>query len=282
MTVETIKAAVEEVDLATAEPETRSQRGGKASQAGGKTVGAVAAAVKILRHLANSPEPLGVSRIAKPTKINTSTCFNILRTLAAEDLVNFDPLSKTYTISLGIMDLARGATALGGDLSAIRPSMERIANEHGVTLTLWQPIGDNRKVLVYSALSRSAMRIQMAVGQRLPMLIGATGRVFAAYSDLGEEELRNRFQQIHWDSPLSFAEFKRQIKQTRERGWAIDDGNFATGTISLAVPILNREGKPVMALTATMFSGQYAKRSEDLLHDLQEFCQRVSRIVSED
>src|SRR5690606_26368654 len=50
----------------------------------GKVVGAVAGAIKILRYLADSRVPLGVSRIAKDTKLNTSTSFNILRTLAME------------------------------------------------------------------------------------------------------------------------------------------------------------------------------------------------------
>jgi DNA-binding IclR family transcriptional regulator len=246
----------------------------------GKLVGAVTGAVKILRYLAAANEPMGVSRIAKDTKINTSTCFNILRTLAVEDLVTFEPSSKTYSISLGIMELARGATALGGDLSAVRPLMERIANTRNVTLTLWQPVSASRKVLVYSAVARSAMRIQMTVGQRLPLFIGATGRVFAAFSDISEKDLEARFREITWNTPLTFAEFKRQVKETRATGWARDDGNFAAGTVSMAVPILDRDGAAAMAVTATMFTGQFSEeRAPEIVADVQEFAARVSRIM---
>ncbi|WP_170990205.1 IclR family transcriptional regulator [Aquamicrobium sp. LC103] len=246
----------------------------------GKLVGAVTGAVKILRYLSNAREPVGVSRIAKDTKVNTSTCFNILRTLAVEDLVTFDPLSKTYSISLGIMELARGATALGGDLSVVRPLMERIANARNVTLTLWQPVSASRKVLVYSALARSAMRIHMAIGQRMPLFIGATGRLFAAFTDISERELETRFREINWNLPLTFDEFRKQVEEARESGWARDDGNFAAGTMSIAVPILDRDGVAVMAVTATMFAGHYSDDSlPELVNDLREVAAYVARVI---
>lgn len=247
----------------------------------GKVVGAVAGAIKILRYLSESPQPAGVSRIAKETRLNTSTTFNILRTLAVNDLVNFDPVSKAYSLSLGIMEIAKGATALRGDISAALPLMERIANEHGVTLTLWQPVSHNRKVLILSALARNALRIQMTVGQRLPLYIGATGRVFAAFGPASESELKSRFEEIRWNRPISFKEFQGQVRETRETGWAFDDGNFAVGTISVAAPVLDRNGIAIMATTATMFTGQYTEeRVKEIVRDLRLFGEQVARIVA--
>lgn len=247
----------------------------------GKLVGAVTGAVKILRYLSSATVPVGVSRIAKDTKINTSTCFNILRTLAVEDLVTFDPLTKTYSTSLGIMELARGATAMSGDLSSVRPLMERVANARNVTLTLWQPVSATRKVLVFSALARSAMRIQMTLGQRVPIFVGATGRLFAAFSEISEHDLEQRFREINWNRPLSFEEFKRQVAEARETGWAHDDGNFAAGTMQIAVPILDNEGRAVMAVTATMFAGAYREELvPGLVEDLREVAAYVARVIA--
>jgi DNA-binding IclR family transcriptional regulator len=247
----------------------------------GKVVGAVAGAIKILRYLADSRVPVGVSRIAKDTRLNTSTSFNILRTLAMEDFVHFDPISKTYSLSLGIMEIAKGATALGGDIGSLRPAMERMAHDHGVTITLWQPVSEERKVLILSALTRNAMRIQMQVGQRLPILMGATGRVFGAFSDQSRAVLKRRFNEIRWDRPPSFEQFLAQVKETRDKGYAVDDGNFAMGTVSMAVPIFDRAGKPIMAVTATMFTGQYRQeRVDEIIGDLQQFAVHAGRIAT--
>ncbi|MER2535600.1 MAG: IclR family transcriptional regulator [Rhizobiaceae bacterium] len=267
---------------AAAEPGQRQDRRGNGDDsAPGKVVGAVAGAIKILRYLAESRVPVGVSRIAKDTKLNTSTSFNILRTLAMEDFVHFDAVSKTYSLSLGIMEIAKGATALGGDIGSLRPAMERIAHEHGVTVTLWQPVSEERKVLILSALTRNAMRIQMQVGQRLPILMGATGRVFAAFSDEPKTVLKRRFNEIRWDRPLSFDDFLAQAKETREKGYAMDRENFAMGTVSMAVPIFDRDGRPIMAVTATMFSGQYRQeRVEEIVDDLKQFAVQAGRVAT--
>lgn len=287
----TQKSDVEDLVVAT-KPATRRKAVAQAAKrpekpgagddaAPGKVVGAVAGAIKILRYLADSRVPVGVSRIAKDTKLNTSTSFNILRTLAMEDFVHFDAISKTYSLSLGIMEIAKGATALGGDIGSLRPAMERIAHEHGVTVTLWQPVSEERKVLILSALTRNAMRIQMQVGQRLPILMGATGRIFAGYSDEPKTVLKRRFNEIRWDQPPSFDEFLEQAKETRDKGYAMDDQNFAMGTVSMAVPIFDRDGRPIMAVTATMFSGQYRQeRADEIVGDLQTFAVQAGRVAT--
>src|SRR3546814_3311432 len=59
-------------------------------------VGAVVNAAAILRHLGASEEPQGVTAIAQALSLSASSCFNILRTLAAEDLVEFDSRRKLY------------------------------------------------------------------------------------------------------------------------------------------------------------------------------------------
>src|SRR3546814_2052282 len=69
-------------------------------------VGAVVNAAAILRHLGASEEPQGVTAIAQALSLSASSCFNILRTLAAEDLVEFDSRRKLYSLGLGLYDIA--------------------------------------------------------------------------------------------------------------------------------------------------------------------------------
>ncbi|WP_195759792.1 IclR family transcriptional regulator [Paracoccus sp. S-4012] len=246
----------------------------------GKMVGAVVAAIKILQFMAAAREPLGVSRIAKETGLNTSTTFNILRTLMLYDFVQFEQLSKTYTLSLGILGIAQAAMSIGGDIGTVRPAMERLAQEHGVTVTLWQPTGRDRKILIMAAQPRSSMRIQMAVGQRLPLLIGATGRIFAAFSEMSVDEIRRQFEAIRWNGPLTFKEFMEQVAEAREQGWAEDAGNFAQGTVLLSTPILDQDGHAALAVTANMFAGQYdPERAKDIIRDLEGFSRQAARAL---
>jgi DNA-binding IclR family transcriptional regulator len=278
-----VAAKAARTEKKTAKPRGKKVAANEASSdrmASGKMVGAVVGAIKILRYLSEAQQAVGVSHIAKDTKLNTSTTFNILRTLAMHYFVQFDPMAKTYMLSLGIMEIAKGATMIGGDIGIVRPMMERIANDHGVTVTLWQPVGNNRKVLIMTAHTRNVMRIQMAVGQRLPLLVGATGRLFAAFGTATEEELREQFDAIRWERSFTFKEFMAQVADAREKGWALDDGYFAAGTVLMSTPILDRNGHAIMAVTANMFAGQYdPKRAEAIIRDLKILSDQVGRLA---
>ena len=72
----------------------------------GVKVNSVAHALAILRRLATSDHPEGVNAIARKVGISPSSCFNILKTLAAEDFARFDVVDKTYTLGAGAIDLA--------------------------------------------------------------------------------------------------------------------------------------------------------------------------------
>ena len=75
-------------------------------------------AVRILRHLAHTGAPERAADIARHLSINPSTCFNILRTLVAEDVVDFNGLSKTYSAGLGLARLVEQLVTQGQRSSA--------------------------------------------------------------------------------------------------------------------------------------------------------------------
>ena len=216
-------------------------------------------AMQILRHLAKAGEPARAIDIARVIGINQSTCFNILRTLVAEDVVAFDPLSKTYTASIGLANLVGQFVTRGQRLEVAKPLMRELAREFAVTVTLWRPIGIDRIVLVSSESSPADVSIDMAEGQRLPYLMGASGRFFAGQLGLPEDQMRAAFEQIRWSEPLSFETYWREVLDAKRRGYAIDDGNFARGIMAIAAPIHDANGAIAFTVSAVMFRNQYDK-----------------------
>lgn len=214
-------------------------------------------AMQILRHLAASTEPARAIDLARHLSINQSTCFNILRTLVAEDMVAFDPRAKTYTASIGLANLAGQFITQGQRLEVAKPLMRELAREFAVTVTLWRPIGTDRIVLVSSETSPTDVSIDMAEGQRLPYLMGASGRIFAGQLDLSETEMRAAFDQVRWSEPLSFDAYRDQVADARQRGYAIDDGNFARGIMAVAAPIADARQSISFTVSAVMFRNQF-------------------------
>jgi DNA-binding IclR family transcriptional regulator len=248
----------------------------------GKTVivKPVVNAVRIMRYLIEAGSPARAITIARSLSINASTCFNILRTLALEEVVEFDPLSKTYTPGLGLTRLVENFLTEGQRVAAAVPHMADLAAEFSVTMALWKRVASDRIVLVKNVSSPTDLRIEMAEGQRLPMMMGATGRLFAPRLDLSEKKLRAMFKTLRWRRPLSFEEYWDQVELSERNGWAVDDGYFSNGVKSLAVPIDDRNGNLVFTLVAIMFRDQLDPvRLEELGGKMKEIAPRFATIL---
>lgn len=232
----------------------------------GVTVKPVVNAIRILRFLTASGSPQRASDIARELSLNTSTCFNTLRTLVAEDMLDFDPLSKTYSTGLGLAKLVENLVSQGQRLEVLRPLMQEFAATHHVTVTLWRRMGTDRIVLASSESSPGDMRIDMAIGQRLPLLMGASGRLFAApllTRDPGG--LRTAFDKVRWRRPIDFDDYRQQLEAAKRRGWAVDDGYFSPGILAVAAPVTDRSGTMCYAASAVTFRGQFADEGIDKL-----------------
>ena len=72
----------------------------------GKPVGAVMAAASVLRALHAATRPLNASEVARAAGLHRGTAYNILRTLQAEGFVSYDEATRTYAVSLHILELA--------------------------------------------------------------------------------------------------------------------------------------------------------------------------------
>jgi DNA-binding IclR family transcriptional regulator len=106
--------------------------------------------------------------------------------------------------------------------------------------------------IIVAAVSRSVTDFQFnaEIGSRFPALISATGRCIAAFADYSDAEIENRFQSLRWDEPPAFDEWKAQVRQTKARGFAIDEGNYISGVTVVAAPVWARRAKLSHALVA--------------------------------
>ena len=234
-----------------------------------KPVTAVSRAALILRHLGRSSDPLGVNRIARELDLIPSTALHILRTLAYEDLVVFDPNTKHYSLGIGILGIARNMLSRSGFVQAAQGYLETIAATFDVTA-----IGvelDNRNHMVVAALARSKLdlSIHVNIGSHFPALISATGRCVAAQSNWNLQELERRFKKLHWQQSPEFETWLAEVDAARRDGYAIDDGNYIAGVIVVAALVNRTAGAPTRAVVAVGLAAQLDDRRR------QELAQRL-------
>jgi len=243
--------------------DTNHERG--EARSGGRSVRAVVQAMRILRNLAGQGPPAGVTAIARATGMNPSTCFNILRTLAAEGLVVFDAQAKTYRLGLGVMELATGLMG-ASPIDLIRPDLERLALNRPAVLCIWIVTNTDRIVLADRIWDPgNPVRTEIAPNLRLPSFAGAVGRCVAASRRVSEDELRHRFAGIRWQNPPEFSEYLADIRAAERLGYAFDRGQAFIGLDSAAAVVTDQNGQPRYGLSAVVIHGQVSYADLDAM-----------------
>ncbi|MBC2667744.1 IclR family transcriptional regulator [Novosphingobium piscinae] len=211
---------------------------------------AIARAAAILRLLGRSEAPLGVNAIARELDLVPSTCLYLLRALAEEELVGFDPATKRYTLAAGVLTLARGWLKRDRFADLAQPLLDRVATEHGLTMLGVQVVGLQHMIVVAKALGTGNFQLNAEVGSRFPALISATGRCVAAFGGHDPEVLRRRFSGLRWEAPPTFDHWRDEVARTRQTGYAVDEGNYIAGVTVVAAPVFRSPGQLSHALAA--------------------------------
>jgi DNA-binding IclR family transcriptional regulator len=214
-------------------------------------------AIRILKYLVEVGGPTRSVTISRSLALNASTCFNILRTLVLEEVVEFDSVAKTYSVGVGLTTLVGNLLTEGQRVAAATPQMRDLADRFNITVTLWKRLGPDKIVLVKSVPSPADVRIEMAEGQRLPVLMASTGRIMAPHLGWTRKELKAAFKVLRWQTPLTFEDYWEQVEAAEKRGWASDQGYFTRGVQTIAAPVFDRAGEVAFSIVGVMLLGQH-------------------------
>jgi DNA-binding IclR family transcriptional regulator len=215
----------------------------------GKPVGAVSAAANVLRALHTAQRPLNASEVARATGLHRGTAYNLLRTLQAERLVSYDGVTRTYAVSLNILELAHGALRRSGMLGIARPLIQAVADAHRVSVYLSKVLGSSAMLLL-DWVGGLRPDPHVTVGRPHPSPAGASGVILAAFGESGEAELESRFSQVKWYQRPSFTEFLARVKEAKAAGFAVDRGSMYRDVTLVSVPVLSPTWELLLILTA--------------------------------
>lgn len=262
---------------------TAPQRGREEGAARGpviRQVPAVTRAAEILRLLSRSEAPLGVHAIARELGLVPSTCLHILRALAAEELVSFDPETKRYGLSSGVVALARGMLRRDPFSNLAQPVLDDLSSRHGVTAIGIEVASLDHIVVVAISRPGHALRLQVDIGSRYPALISATGRCIAAFGGFAPTEIDRRFRALRWDNPPTPAQWREDVEATRQAGYAVDEGRYITGVTIITAPVMPRRrmshGLVVLGVSEQLRRTGHVVLGEELRERAAELSRRLA------
>ena len=106
-------------------------------------------------------------------------------------------------------------------------------------------------VYVLRVSARKIMSINLGLGSRLPAWCTSMGRVLLA--GLPEAELEAQLAQVKLQAHTArtvvrMEDLRSRIAQVREQGWCLINQELEDGLVSLAAPIIDRNGQTIAAL----------------------------------
>jgi DNA-binding IclR family transcriptional regulator len=238
-------------------------------------------AFKILHTLADSSSGLGVSELAKQLKIGKSTVHGITSSLEDLGILVRDPIDKRYNIGYTLLELGRKTYGRIEWREIARPSMERLMEKVGETIFLGIMNGDHITILDVVE-SNNEMKITSPPGTRLPLLAGATGKVFLGLLD--EKRAKEVVKKVELTryTPRSVTDpkkFLREVEEARGKGYAIDDEEYLLGVRAIAAPVQTASLPPVAIWAVGFTSSLNDQKMERVILEIQKTAREIGRAV---
>ena len=233
----------------------------------------------VLETLHKQGSAMSMTEISEKLRIYPSTIHRILDTLRHWGYVEQDPNTQKYRIGLKILELGMTKFHQMDIVKESFPYLKKLAKQCNETVHLG--ILEDGKVL-YLAKEESSQNIRMVsqVGRRAPVHCTALGKVLLAYLPKKERErILKKMGLPHFTEKTitDKKELEKEIYHVREKGFAIDRGEYEKDVCCIAAPIRNYQGKVMAAIS---ISGPSFRININQQNNLKEILINISEKVS--
>ncbi|MET3961540.1 DNA-binding IclR family transcriptional regulator [Marmoricola sp. OAE513] len=217
-------------------------------------VPAATSTMRVLRFLASQPDPVPLNRIMRACGLPRSTAYHLMRAMVDEGFVTHLADEQRYGLGVAAFEVGSGYSRQAPLQRLARRPLAQLADQVGESAHLAVPHG--RDVL-YVIEERAPGRPPLVtdVGVRLPAHLTASGRaILAALPATQVRALypdKQSFVERHGNGPRSLSALRTVLAETRQRGFAAEDGEITPGLASVAAPILDHNGLPLAGVAVT-------------------------------
>lgn len=225
----------------------------------------------VLEILAGNPEPMALARLAEGAELPKPTIYRILQTLATLGYVAQSESSDYYlTNKLG--NLAENSHYRDLRLRVL-PFMDRTYRKFNETVNLGVLHGVSVHYVHVLETTRP-LRMMVQPNAIDEFYSTAIGRAIAAFLPADERDSIIHAAEIRPITPQTIktkAELVKVLKETRQRGYALEAEETSLGVSCIGIPVL-RDGYPVAGISVTVPNTRLTdeRRAEIAAHLLSE------------
>jgi DNA-binding IclR family transcriptional regulator len=200
--------------------------------------------------------PRSATEVAHAVGVHPRTARRLLNRLLVEGYATrTGPHRRKYGMTLKLVAVAHHALERADLVCEGVPFVERLRDEAGERTQLSVASYRSALPLVDEHFHDGPARPQLA--QKVPCHCSASGKALLAFRPRWCESVLSRPLEAHTERSLvETQEVRRQLDEVRQRGYAIEDGEYIAGLASIAAPVFDHNGEAVAALGVSVPAGR--------------------------
>ncbi|WP_116614555.1 IclR family transcriptional regulator [Paraburkholderia unamae] len=241
--------------------------------------GVLQRAFALIRALGESQaEGSRVTALAKAVGLTQATVHRLLQGLIAEGVVEQDEGTKRYRLSVDFFALAAQAGNPSGMRTLCRPALLRLCASLGDTIFLLVKSSFDAVCLDMCEGPFPIRSFTGDIGGRVALGVGQGSLAILAFQPEAEREEIIRFNvpRLRSYGVLDEVYLRTEIERVRKLGYAGRNTGVLEGMAGVAVPILDRTGCAVGALSVGTLA---ARLTEDRLPTIVELLRRQAELI---
>ncbi|MEE4266126.1 MAG: IclR family transcriptional regulator [Desulfobacteraceae bacterium] len=240
-------------------------------------------AFAILSAISSSKDGMGVSDLAKKLKMAKSTVHGMTSALEELGAVMRYPLTKKYKLGFALLEIGRSAYSQIDLQTSARPVTEELMEKTQTSVFLGILNWDQVTILDIVE-ARQDLNITAPIGSTIPLFAGAVGKVFLA--SMPDNQAAKIVQskglpQFTGNSIVDPEIYLDELRQVREKGYAIDDEEYIMGVRAVASPLIGL-GQLQSAIWAVGFKASLDEKKMQLLTaETHKAAEAISRRIQD-
>jgi DNA-binding IclR family transcriptional regulator len=209
----------------------------------GSGLASVDLVLRLLELLAGSPEPRGVSEIARALGVSKARAHRHLRALMGHGYVRQDPASERYEVAVKLMVLGEAVRERFDVLRAMRPAMARLRQSTGQAVTA-SALVEEAVVVLELLPGRNPIEFGVRPGTTLDFHATAHGLTALAFGPPRLLAQASARPLKAWTAATLTEpeDLMAAVAAVRAQGWASAPDQMMEGVNALAAPVFDHAG----------------------------------------
>jgi len=240
-------------------------------------------ALDILEALTVQEPELHLLAICERTDLPKSTVYKILSLLEKRGYVRRNESSGGYRIGFQAFDVGNRYLAGLTMLEIVQPFLKKLAARFPQCAAHVAVLSPSETKIVYlNILSANTFLVLAPVGSQFHAHSTALGKCLLAW--LPEKELDRRMAQLNapkltGQTITDPAALRENLKTVRSQGYAIDDEETSPGNLCIGIPVRDRQGATVAAISISHVKEAMIDELDTLIAEMRQVGADVSRAM---